>query len=95
MRAWRRRLRGAGDVRKQRCSRPMLSHATFVTWAAGRKDAMGLPFSDWLLAVDGPDGRALRDADNRVVYETQAQWMARQAAPIAAPIRPGQQELFA
>lgn len=73
-----------------------MNHAAFVTWSAGKTDAMGQPFSAWLLAVEGPDGRPLRDAHNRVVYETQAQWLARQGAPITtqAPAAP-QLELFA
>lgn len=72
-----------------------MNHADFVNWAKGRTDAMGHPFADWLLAVEGPDGRALRAADHRVVYETQAAWLARQGAPFAPPTRPAQQELFA
>lgn len=69
-----------------------MNHAAFVTWATGRTDAMGHPFSDWLLAVEGPDGRALRDTDHHVVYETQAKWLARQEAPATPPV---QQDLFA
>lgn len=71
-----------------------MNHADFVAWAAGRTDAMGHPFSDWLLAVAGPDGRALRDAESRVAYETQAQWLARQGAQINKTAAPVQQELF-
>jgi len=62
---------------------------------ADRIDAMGYPFSTWLSARMGPDGRALRDADHRVIYETQAEAAARQAAPITQPAKPVQQELFA
>jgi hypothetical protein len=77
-----------------------MNHAEFVTWAAeGHTDAMGQPFSAWLLAVEGPDGRPLRDAHNRVVRETQAQWLARQTAPInqapTATAAAPQLELFA
>ena len=71
-----------------------MSHHEFITWAAGRNDAMGLPFADWLVAVHGADGRAMRDTDDRVVYETQVAWLARQAAPINPPAAPVQLGLF-
>lgn len=59
-------------------------------------DAMGYPFSSWLVARKDEHGRALRDADGRVVYETQDARAARLASPINDPASaPAQQELFA
>ena len=49
---------------------------------------MGKPFADWLVARVGPEGRALRDAHDRVVYETQAEWLARQGSQAVTPARP-------
>ncbi len=73
-----------------------IDHAAFVAWAAeGHKDAMGRPFADWLLCRADADGRALRDADGRVVYETQGEWLARSGAQLAALGAPTQQDLFA
>jgi hypothetical protein len=72
-----------------------MSHAEFIAWAAeGHTDAMGLPMSAWLCCLAGPDGRALRDANGHVVYETQAEWLARNGAAIAKPAAPVQQALF-
>ena len=39
--------------------------------------------------------RALRDAHDHVVYETQAEWLARHGSQAVTPDRPVQQELFA
>lgn len=73
-----------------------LDHAEFIAWAAeGHKDSMGLPFSDWLVCREGADGRALRDAEHRVVYETQAEWLARNGSGITKPAAPVQPDLFA
>lgn len=73
-----------------------MSPAEFVAWAPGRLDGLGRPFSAWLLAVEGPDGRPLRDEHGHQVFETQAQWLARQTAPITTPAAaPVQQDLFA
>lgn len=67
-----------------------MNHAALFTDAkAGRLDAMGRPWSEWLVALEGQDGRALRDANLHVVYVTQAEYQARQSAPV------GQLELFA
>jgi hypothetical protein len=75
---------------------PDLEHASFVAWAAeGHKDSMGLPFSDWLLCRFDTNGRALRDRDGRQVYETQAEWLARNGMPTAATGAPVQRALFA
>lgn len=72
-----------------------MSHAAFIAQTAGRTDAMGLPFSDWLAALLDTTGRAVRDADQRVVYVTQAEWLALQSGPAPKPAKLGQQELFA
>ncbi len=72
-----------------------INHAGFVAWCAeGHKDAMGLPMSDWLLCRVDENGRALRDRDGRQVYETQAEWLARNGSPVPAPGAPVQQALF-
>lgn len=54
--------------------------------AAGKTDAMGHPFSSWLVARYHPDGRAMRDQLGHQVFETQAEFIARQAcnAPAVA-----------
>ena len=70
-------------------------HASFIAWAAeGHKDSMGLPFSDWLVARLDDDGRAIRGADLLVVYETQAQLLARNRLPATGPNDPQQRSLF-
>lgn len=71
-------------------------HAEFVAWAAeGHKDTMGCPFSGWQVCRHDSDGRAIRDADHRVVYETQAEWLARNGSEITKPNAPVQRALFA
>lgn len=70
----------------------MTSH--WLDDCAGQMDAMGRPFSEWLIARDGTDGRLLRDTDGRVVYETQAERQARLSAPINQPATPAQLSLF-
>lgn len=62
-----------------------MTSAEFIAWAeqqetAGIKDAMGMPWTDWLLSVRNPDGSAARDADGRQIFETQASYKARQRA---------------
>lgn len=69
----------------------MTRHEKFVNWAKGRTDAMGQPFSDWRLLRYDDAGQPLRDAQGHRSYETQAEYVARQAAPASAP----QLELFA
>ncbi|QOR55241.1 MAG: hypothetical protein SHS37scaffold220_10 [Phage 67_12] len=72
-----------------------MTHAGFIAWAAeGHKDAMGVPLSAWLVCLVGPDGKALRDADGRVVYETQAEWLARNGGVVGVAT-PVQGALFA
>ncbi len=73
-----------------------IDHTEFVAWCSeGHKDSMGLPFSDWLLCRVDTNGRALRDRDERQIYETQAEWLARNGTSIATPAAPVQQALFA
>lgn len=73
-----------------------MEHAQFVAWAAeGHKDSLGRPMSDWLLARFDEEGRCLRDRDGRQVYETQAEWLARNGGPITTTGAPAQQALFA
>jgi len=73
----------------------MSQHDEFITWARGRTDALGLPFSDWLVSVEGPDGRLKHDADGRVIYETQAEYLARQNTTSRPRATLDQLELFA
>lgn len=76
----------------------MLSTSEFIVWAHGRTDAMGQPFSTWAVARYHDDGRAMRDAAGHQVFESQADFLARECgqsqAPAAKP-EAAQQELFA
>lgn len=77
-----------------------MTPAEIVAWseaqdAAGKRDAMGHPFTSWLLARYHPDGRAMRDQLGHQVFETQAEFKAR-AASAAPAVAIGQtMELFA
>lgn len=72
-----------------------MNHAEFISYAqCGHLDAMGKPFSAWLVARYHDDGRAIRDADGRQVFETQAEWLTRHGAPSTQPATPAQQTLF-
>lgn len=60
-----------------------MTPAEIVTWAeaqeaAGKRDAMGHPWTSWLLARYQPDGRAMRDQFGNQIFETQAEFKARQ-----------------
>lgn len=72
-------------------------HAEFVAFASTtcRLDAMGYPFSSWKVCRYTDDGRVLRDAAGRVVYETQTEWLARNGGMSTPPTKPTQQDLFA
>ena len=76
----------------------MLSPREFIDWAQGRTDGLGQPFSGWAVARCHDDGRAMRDADGHQVFESQAEFLAREGgqslAPAAKP-QAAQQELFA
>ncbi len=69
-------------------------HDEFIAWASGRTDAMGQPFGRWLLARRNPDGTAVRDEAGRQLFETQADYLARQGAKPQATTTP-QLDLFA
>lgn len=63
--------------------RMTMTTAEIVAWAdemeaAGKRDAMGIPFTSWLVARYQPDGSAMRDQAGRQAYETQAEFKARQ-----------------
>lgn len=73
----------------------MTQHDEFIAWGAGRNDAFGEPFSDWLLARYDSEGRVMRDAQSRQIYETQAEYLARKNEPITQPAQRAQLELFA
>lgn len=53
--------------------------------AAGKRDAMGKPFTSWLLGRYQPDGRAMRDQLGAQVFESQAEFKARQPATTDQP----------
>lgn len=62
---------------------------------AGQLDAMGYPFTTWLLARLGPDGRPMRDQLGNQIFETHAEHLARQAAPTNQPAIGQTLDLFA
>jgi len=56
-----------------------MTPSEIITWseqqeAAGRKDAMGYPFTSWLLAVIHPNGTMVRDKSGRQVFQTQSEY---------------------
>ena len=60
-----------------------MTTAELIEWseamdAAGKRDAMGYPFTSWLVAIRDEDGKAVRDAHGRQIFETQASFKARQ-----------------
>ena len=73
-------------------------HDEFIAWAKSRTDALGGLFSAWPVARYNPDGTAERDAAGRQVFETQAEYLSRQAHHITTPAEhttPEQMGLFA
>lgn len=55
----------------------------FIEWAeamdaAGKRDAMGYPFTNWQVAVRLDDGKAARDVHQHQIFETQAEFKLRQ-----------------
>jgi hypothetical protein len=59
-----------------------MSTAELVEWceamdAAGKRDAMGYPFTSWLVAVCNDAGEPIRDEHQRKIFETQAAFKAR------------------
>lgn len=72
------------------------STADFIAHAqAGHLDALGQPMSAWRVARRHDDGRVMRDAAGRQLFETQAEWLARHGAASQQTAKQGQQELFA
>lgn len=68
-----------------------------VTWAraqdaAGKRDAMGYPFTSWLIARYDADGRAVRDQHGHQVFEPHA---AHGATATETKPASGQFDLFA
>lgn len=57
---------------------------------AGIKDAMGWSWTSWMLAVRRPDGAVARDSQGHQIYETQAEYRARNSVPVGQTL-----ELFA
>jgi hypothetical protein len=60
-----------------------MTHGEYITWAEqmdaqGKTDPMGYPWTSWLLAVHRPDCTVLRDANQRQVYQTQAEFKRSQ-----------------
>lgn len=67
-----------------------MTTAELIDWceamdAAGKRDAMGYPFTSWLVARRDDDDKAVRDAHGRQLFETQASFKARQQ-PCAAHV---------
>ena len=72
-----------------------MTPSEFAAWAAQQdaadiKDAMGWPWTSWLLAVRRPDGSLTRNAAGHQIYETQAEYKARTSVPVGQTL-----ELFA
>ena len=60
-----------------------MTPAEIVDWseamdAAGKRDAMGHPFTSWLVAVCDDIGKPMRDEHQRQIFETQGEFKARQ-----------------
>jgi hypothetical protein len=78
-----------------------MTTAEIIAWAedqdaAGKRDAMGHPFTSWLVARRNTDGTAMRDERGHQVFETQAESKARaQATPINMPALGQTMDLFA
>lgn len=77
-----------------------MTPAEIVAWseaqdAAGKRDAMGQPFTSWLIARHDTDGRAMRDRHCAQIFETQAEFKARQACPAPAVALGQTLDLFA
>jgi hypothetical protein len=77
-----------------------MTPADTIAWAqaqdaAGQLDAMGHPFTSWLLARHTPEGRAMRNQHGEQVFESQGEFMARSAAPKSQPPVGQTLELFA
>jgi hypothetical protein len=57
----------------------MMTTEEIIEWseqqdAAGVKDAMGYPWTSWLLALRKPDGTYARDAVGHQVFQTQSEY---------------------
>ena len=73
----------------------MMTPSEIITWsekqdAAGAKDAMGFPFTSWLLAVKHPGGTMVRDKNGHQVMQTQSQYKTIHTASVGQTM-----ELFA
>ena len=69
-------------------------HVEFIAMAdEGHKDAMGFPFGTWRVARYHDDGRAMRDANGRQVFQTQAEWKARHGTVTRMPTTPARAQL--
>ena len=73
----------------------MMTPSEIITWseqqdAAGAKDAMGFPFTSWLLSVRHPDGTMVRDKNNHQVFQTQSEYKSQHATRVGQTM-----ELFA
>lgn len=80
-----------------------MTSSEFIAWAekqdsSGVKDAMGGPWTSWLIAVKDTDGKCARDKFGHQVFQTQAEYK-RISAVVQIPIAPKparqQLELFA
>lgn len=73
----------------------MMTAEEIIVWseqqdAAGVKDAMGFPFTSWLIAVKKPDGTLVRDRDHHQVFQTQSEYKRLHATRVGQTM-----ELFA
>lgn len=75
--------------------------AELIAWgeqmdAAGKKDAMGFPWSSWKVAKQNSDGSLARDKRHHVIYISKDEWKALdQLQPDHIPFAKPQLDLFA
>lgn len=79
-----------------------MGHHEFIAWskaqdAAGKFDAMGKPWGEWLVAVLDDAGKPVRDARGNQLFQTQAQYLAstHASSPATQPAIGQTLDLFA
>ena len=70
-----------------------MNHRDSIAWAeamdaTGKTDAMGGPFTAWLVARTDSDGNVMRDEHDRQVFESQADCKARWSGEPLARTQP-------
>ena len=73
----------------------MMTAEETIAWseqqeAAGVKDAVGCPWTSWLIAVKGADGTMVRDRDGHQIFQTQSEYKRSRSTPVGQTL-----ELFA